>query len=93
MKLFDSIGPQGLYYVVRDAAKRAGLPHLAPHDLRRTAAKLSRAGGATVEQISIVLGHSSINTTEMYLGTKLELREGLAAFDQIRLDEKKEKDA
>lgn len=89
MKLFDSLGPQGLYYVVRDAAKRAGLPHLAPHDIRRTYSRLARQGGATLEQIQVTLGHESIETTQRYLGTTLELREGLACGDYIQLDEKK----
>jgi integrase len=43
---------------------------LAPHDLRRTCAKLCRAAGGELEQIQLLLGHSSVQTTERYLGTK-----------------------
>lgn len=82
-----SIGPQGIYYILQDASQRAGLGKLAPHDLRRTGARLAREGGASLEQISMVLGHSSIATTERYLGSRLEMNAGKAAFDYIRLPE------
>ena len=42
----------------------AGLPNIAPHDLRRTTAKLCRAAGGELEQIQMLLGHSSVQTTE-----------------------------
>ncbi|UQN10684.1 tyrosine-type recombinase/integrase [Deinococcus sp. QL22] len=41
---------------------------LAPHDLRRTFAKLAHKGGAPIDQIQLSLGHASIQTTEVYLG-------------------------
>jgi integrase len=45
-----------------------------PHDLRRTCAKLCRGRGGELEQIQILLGHSSIQVTEQYLGTKQDLQ-------------------
>jgi integrase len=60
--------------IVYKAAQTARLPKISPHDLRRTCAKLCRASGATVEQIQIMLGHASIQTTERYLGTVQDLR-------------------
>jgi site-specific recombinase XerD len=51
----------------------AGLPDIAPHDLRRTTAKLCRSAGGELEQIQLLLGHSSVQTTERYLGTKQDL--------------------
>lgn len=36
---------------------------VAPHDLRRTFAKLARSGQAPLEQIQLALGHQSIQTT------------------------------
>jgi integrase len=48
-------------------------PGLAPHDLRRTYAKLAHKGGAALDQIQITLGHASIATTERYLGVDLDL--------------------
>ncbi|MBV9595448.1 MAG: tyrosine-type recombinase/integrase [Chloroflexi bacterium] len=40
---------------------------LAPHDPRRTFAKLARSGQAPLEQIQPALGHQSIQTTQRYL--------------------------
>jgi site-specific recombinase XerD len=51
----------------------AGVPGIAPHDLRRTCAKLCRASGGELEQIQLLLGHASVQTTERYLGTKQDL--------------------
>jgi integrase len=39
-----------------------------PHDARRTCARLCRDGNAAIEDIQELLGHSSIQTTERYLG-------------------------
>jgi integrase len=45
-----------------------GVAKLAPHDLRRTCARLCRAAGGELEQIQFLLGHVSVQTTERYLG-------------------------
>ena len=39
-----------------------------PHDARRTCARLCRSGNAALEDVQELLGHSSIQTTERYLG-------------------------
>ena len=52
------------------------MPNLAPHDLRRTFAKLAHQGGARVEQIQLSLGHASIQTTELYLGLQQDFVDG-----------------
>jgi integrase len=54
---------------------------LAPHDLRRTFAKLARGGQAPLEQIQLALGHQSIQTTQRYLGSELDLAD--AACDRL----------
>jgi len=54
---------------------------LAPHDLRRTFAKLARSGQAPLEQIQLALGHQSIQTTQCYLGSELDLSD--AACDRL----------
>jgi hypothetical protein len=58
---------------VRLYAEVIGVPGLAPHDLRRTCAKLCRSAGGELEQIQLLLGHASIQTTEKYRGTKQNL--------------------
>lgn len=62
-----------IWYVVRRCAQRMQLDHLAPHDLRRTCAKLCHMNGGELEQIQFLLGHVSVLTTERYLGCKQNL--------------------
>jgi site-specific recombinase XerD len=69
--------PKVLWEVVREAAARAGIEKLAPHDLRRTCARLCRLAGGELEQIQFLLGHVSIQTTERYLGCKQKLRDAV----------------
>jgi integrase len=42
--------------VVKAAAKRSGIQNLAPHDLRRTCARLCHLAGGELEQIQFLLG-------------------------------------
>jgi site-specific recombinase XerD len=62
-----------VWYVVKTCCERAGLEHIAPHDLRRTCAKLCHDSGGELEQIQFLLGHASVQTTERYLGCKQNL--------------------
>jgi site-specific recombinase XerD len=62
-----------VWQLLRRYAALAGVPGIAPHDLRRTCAKLCRAAGGELEQIQLLLGHASVQTTERYLGTKQDL--------------------
>src|ERR1700719_2486680 len=63
-----------VWYVVKNCYERAGLEHIAPHDLRsRTCAKLCHTSGGELEQIQFLLGHASVQTTERYLGCKQNL--------------------
>jgi integrase len=73
-----------VWYVVRNCCKGVGLEHIAPHDLRRTCAKLCHAGGGELEQIQFLLGHASVQTTERYLGCKQNL--GHPVNDRFALD-------
>lgn len=62
-----------VWQLIKPYAEVAGVPGIAPHDLRRTCAKLCRAGGGELEQIQMLLGHASVQTTERYLGTRQDL--------------------
>jgi integrase len=73
-----------LWEIVRQAASRAGIEKLAPHDLRRTCARLCRLAGGELDQIQFLLGHVSIQTTERYIGSKQKLR--CAVNDQIGIE-------
>lgn len=80
----ESMTPQAVYDVVKQAAATAGLGNLAAHDLRRTYAQLARRAGASIEQIQLSLGHASVQTTERYLGIRQRL--DVAPGDLIELD-------
>jgi integrase len=69
---------------VKEAAAKSGLSGLAPHDLRRTCARLCHQAGGELEQIQFLLGHVSIETTERYLGCKQRFRN--AVNDKIGLE-------
>lgn len=73
-----------VWVVVREFAKIVNLDKLAPHDLRRTCARLCHEAGGELEQIQFLLGHVSVQTTEHYLGCKQRLR--MAVNDKIGLE-------
>jgi site-specific recombinase XerD len=81
----DGITPKAIWYVVKAAAKRAGIKDLAPHDLRRTCARLCHLAGGELEQIQFLLGHASVQTTEHYLGCKQRLNQ--AVNDNLGLED------
>src|SRR5688572_21120988 len=63
----NGMTPKVLWEIVREAASGAGIEKLAPHDLRRTCARLCHLAGGELDQIQFLLGHVSIQTTERYL--------------------------
>lgn len=69
----DGITQNVVWYVVKNCCEKAGLQRIAPHDLRRTCAKLCHSSGGELEQIQFLLGHASVQTTERYLGCKQNL--------------------
>jgi len=81
----DHITPKAIWHVVKGAARRAEIAHLAPHDLRRSCARLCHLAGGELDQIQFLLGHVSVQTTERYLGCKQKLRN--AVNDGIDLTE------
>jgi site-specific recombinase XerD len=79
----ERLGEKVVWQMLRHYAATVGVPGIAPHDLRRTCARLCRAAGGELEQIQLLLGHASVQTTERYLGTKQDLVH--APNDAIRL--------
>ncbi len=69
----DGITPQAIRNTVAGYATKLKHAGVAPHDLRRTFAKLAYKGGAALDQIQLSLGHESIQTTEDYLGVEQDL--------------------
>ena len=81
----DGITEKVVWHIVKCSAKRACIQQLAPHDCRRTCARLCHAAGGELEQIQFLLGHVSVETTERYLGCKQRLRQ--AVNDKIGLEQ------
>jgi integrase len=79
----DELGAWAVWSVVEQAAKQIGIERFGAHDLRRTCAKLCRKNGGDLEQIKFLLGHSSIQTTERYLGSEQDL--AVAVNDNLGL--------
>ena len=94
-RLFRSVNKSGLvwgtgvtekvvWYIVKNFARTIGIEKLAPHDLRRTCARLCHLSGGELEQIQFLLGHVSVQTTERYLGCKQRIRD--AVNDRIGVE-------
>lgn len=79
----ERLGEKVVWQMLRQYAEAVGVSGIAPHDARRTCAKLCRAAGGELEQIQLLLGHASAQTTERYLGTKQDLL--YAPNDAIKL--------
>jgi site-specific recombinase XerD len=82
----EALTAQAVYLIVRGYAGDLGI-HVAPHDLRRTFAKLAHRGRSPVEQIQLSLGHESILTTERYLGVRQSLTDAPCDHLGIELEE------
>lgn len=78
----DALSDRAIYDIVSKYIVK-----IAPHDLRRTWARLAHRGGAPLDQISLSLGHANLTTTEKYLGLAQNLELGKAACDFLNLEE------
>jgi integrase len=79
----ETLTDWSVWSVVEQSAKEIGIEAFGAHDLRRTCAKLCRNNGGDLEQIKFLLGHSSIQTTERYLGSDQEI--AIAVNDKLGL--------
>lgn len=58
--------------MMRKLAKRAGVKTANPHKFRRTCASMALRRGMPIEQVSKMLGHESVETTQIYLDLREE---------------------
>lgn len=79
-ELTDSISPIGAFKLVRKYGKMIGKPELAPHDLRRTYAQLGYNAGVPLTQISTLLGHATLATTQKYLNLETDFETTVSDF-------------
>jgi site-specific recombinase XerD len=80
----EGVSEKVIWCVVKEFASKAQRGNLAPHDLRRTCARLCHVAGGELEQIQFLLGHVSVQTTEKYLGCKQKRR--IAVNDHIGIE-------
>lgn len=78
-KLADSnetlaVDGNSFYLWLKRFCKRNGLPHIAVHSLRHMAATYALLSGVKLNSVQVMLGHSSITTTSIYLHDVKELR-------------------
>jgi integrase len=76
----ESISAVALFQLVRKYGKLIGVPDLAAHDLRRTYAQLGYQAGVPITQISKLLGHANVATTQRYLNLDLDLHTTASDF-------------
>lgn len=76
----DSLSAVGLFNITRGYGREMDKPELAPHDLRRTYAQIGYESGVPLTQISKLLGHSNIATTQRYLNLSLDLQTTVSDF-------------
>lgn len=58
--------------MVRNLGKRVGVDHVHPHRFRRTGATMALRVGMPILQVSKLMGHESIETTQIYLDISSE---------------------
>ncbi|MCL4299436.1 MAG: site-specific integrase [Anaerolineae bacterium] len=76
----ESLSAIGVFQIVRGAGEEIGKPELAPHDFRRTYAQLGYEAGVAITQISKLLGHANVATTQRYLNLDLDLKITVSDF-------------
>ena len=79
----ETLSDWSVWSIVEQSSQQIGIEHFGAHDLRRTCAKLCRKNGGDLEQIKFLLGHSSIQTTERYLGSEQDIE--IAVNDNLGL--------
>ena len=63
----EHIGPCTIEAIVRKIGKRAGVEKTHPHRFRRTGATMALRAGMPLLQVSKMLGHEQMDTTQIYL--------------------------
>ncbi len=69
----------------KSAGPIVGMGASPPTTLRRTAASLARRGGASIEQVQVMLGHSSPQTTSQYIGEGLDLDDHAVDYSDVQI--------
>jgi integrase len=76
----ESMSAVSLYNIVAKRGGMIGKDDLQPHDLRRTFAQLGHEAGISITQISTLLGHANLETTQRYLNLEIDLKATISDF-------------
>lgn len=79
-QLGERISAVALYNIVTKRGGMIGKDDLQPHDLRRTFAQLGYEAGIAITQISTLLGHANLETTQRYLNLQIDLGTTISDF-------------
>ena len=63
----------GIYSIIVDIGKRAGVDNVHPHRFRHTMASTLAKKGMPITEIKEILGHTSVSTTMRYIHTSLDI--------------------
>lgn len=88
----DPMNPKSVLALIKDHSEKANIGDIGCHSLRRTAATHLLASGVPINSIRIYLGHSSVNTTMLYLDPdKEEIKEQIRSNNILSKTMKKKK--
>ena len=79
-QLGNSMSAVAIFQLVNKYGNKIGIEGLAPHDLRRTYAQLGYEAGVPITQLSTLLGHANVATTQKYLDLSLDLETTASDF-------------
>ncbi len=79
-RIGGALSAVGVFKIVAKYGEMIGASELAPHDLRRSYAQIAYDAGIPITQISVLLGHSSITTTQKYLNLALDIETTASDF-------------
>jgi site-specific recombinase XerD len=82
----DKLSDQTIYDLLKVYAEQLGFEGLAPHDLRRTFAKLAEKGGTDLSQLQRDLGHEKQETTLVYLNSAQSFERGQTSSDKLGIE-------
>ncbi len=89
--VFAQVTEDKLKYQLNQAAKKSGVGHIRPHDMRHSFAVNFLNRGGSLEHLQRLLGHNKITTTQRYLrfktgeiASKMMVMDGMIPLDIVR---------